>query len=690
MAAGRLLVAMAGNPNVGKSAIFNALTGGHQHVGNWPGKTIQRAEGVFSHGGREIHVVDLPGTYSLAAQSLEEVVARDHIISGEPDITVNVIDATCLERNLNLTLQLLELTDKVVVALNLMDEVLKQGWEIDVNALQSALGVPVVPTVATEGKGLLELKQAVLAAAADTRPTRPARVDYGPTVEGFVDSLEQDLTGLGIDNRRRWLALRLLEDDPEVVEAFKAGRLAECCAQAGSSVQPAPEALGGVLRRAARLRESTRPDARIEIVRRRYELADEVVRGSLRRLRPAADTVTEKVDTVLTHRLWSWPIMLAMVAVVLWVTIQGANVPSEMLARAFGWLARQARGLLLGLDAPPWIVGSLVDGLIVGTGTVVAVMLPPMIIFFTAFNLLEDLGFIPRIAFNLDRLMRVVGSQGKHTMVAMMCFGCNVTGVLTSRIIENPKDRIVAIVTSPLILCNGRFGAGLALIILFFGRKALSVTLLYLALSVGAMLVATWILNRVFFRREPGGFVMELPPYRTPQWGRVIWRTLVHQVGHTMARAVLIAAPATFVIWLLGNLPPGAPFEQTAIGHLVGALAPLGRPVGLSGEMLTSLLFTLPAKEIVVSSLAMTYGLQTTLQDSQAILDYLAASWSPLVAFSFITFFMLYLPCLVTVWAVWKETRSLKWTLMSLVVPLGMTVLITLLVYQGGRLLGLS
>jgi len=334
--------------------------------------------------------------------------------------------------------------------------------------------------------------------------------------------------------------------------------------------------------------------------------------------------------------------------------------------------------------------GALVDGLIVGNGTVIAVMLPPMVIFFTAFNLLESIGFIPRVAFNLDRLMRAVGSQGKHTLVAMMSFGCNVIGVLTCRIIENKKDRIVAILTAPLILCNGRFGAGLALIILFFREDALLVALLYLVVSVQAMLLATWILNRLFFRREPGGFVMELPPYRTPKWGQVILNTLVFQVGHTMGRAVMIAAPATFLIWILGNLPPGASFEQTPVGHLVGALAPLGRPLGLTGEMLTALLFTLPAKEIVVSSLAMTYGLQRTLADSQLILDYLAQTWKPWIAFSFLTFYMLYLPCLVTVWATWKETLSFKWTMTSLLISLVMAGTTTFLVYQTGRLLGFT
>jgi ferrous iron transport protein B len=448
--------------------------------------------------------------------------------------------------------------------------------------------------------------------------------------------------------------------------------------------------LHAILRRATRLREATHPDARVEIVRRRYELAHELTHRVAHRLRPEEMSQTERMDRIITHRIWSWPILLAILVAVLWITIQGANIPSSWLGNAFGWLAERARDLLASINAPWWLVGSLVDGLIVGTGTVIAVMLPPMVIFFTAFNLLEDIGFIPRIAFNLDRLMRAMGSQGKHTLVAMMCFGCNVTGVLSSRIIESPKDRIVAIVTAPLVLCNGRFGAGLALIILFFGNRALEMTLIYLFISVGAMLLATWILNRFLFREEPGGFVMELPPYRKPKWDQVIWRTLVYQVGHTMGRAIMIAAPATLLIWLLGNLPPGAPFEQTPIGRLVRTLAPMGQPLGLNGEMMVALLFTLPAKEIIVSSLAMTYGLQTTLADSQAILDYLAQTWTTLVAFSFITFYMLYMPCLVTVWATWKETHSLKWTAVSILLPLVMASGITILIYQVGSLLRFS
>jgi ferrous iron transport protein B len=682
-----IVVGMAGNPNVGKSAIFNTLTGSRQHVGNWPGKTIERAEGVFYHGDWEIHLVDLPGTYSLAAQSPEEVVARDYVLSGDPDVVMNVVDATSLERNLNLTLQILELTDKIVVALNLMDEVRRQGWEIDVGALETALGVPVVPTVAVEGKGLSELSEAIVAVAEGRRQAHPASVDYGLTIDGYVQNLKADLDSLGIDGRRQWVALRLLEDDPEIVDAFKGGNLASCCLK-GDAPTVSPKALQAVLRRAARLREATHPDARVEIVRRRYELAHDVVHRTMRRVRPAKESLTERIDRIVTHRVWSWPITLAVFLAIFWITIKGGEIGGAWLEAGFSWLISAARAWLTSIQSPWWVIGALVDGFIVGVGTVITVMLPPMTILFTAFALLEDLGLLPRVAFNLDRPMQVLGSQGKQTLTWGMSFGCNVTGVMASRIIENKKIQLVAILTSPLIICSGGYGAGIALVIALFGDRALPVMLSLVFLSLGAASLATLILNKTLFRGEPGGFVLEMPPYRKPKWGQVAWRALVDRVAHTMWRAVEFAGPASLIIWILGNLPYGAPFEQTAIGWLVRTTAPLGRPFGLTGEMITALLFTLPAKEIVVPALAMTYGLQTTLVESEGVLNYLPQAWTPLSSYTFVVFFMLYLPCLVTVWAIWKETHSVKWTLMGLVVPLMIASLITLLVYQGGRLLG--
>ena len=439
---------------------------------------------------------------------------------------------------------------------------------------------------------------------------------------------------------------------------------------------------------AVRLREGTRPDARVEIVRRRYEFAHDVVHRVLTRHRPDEESLTERIDRIVTHRIWSWPITLAVFLAIFWITIQGGEVAGEWLDAGLSWLIDAARGWLTGLQAPWWVTGALVDGLIVGVGTVIAVMLPPMTILFTAFALLEDLGLLPRVAFNLDRPMQALGSQGKQTLTWGMSFGCNVTGVMASRIIENKTIRLTAILTSPLIICSGGYGAGIALVIALFDDQALPVMLSLVLLSLGAAALATWTLNRTIFRGEPGGFVLEMPPYRKPKWGEVAWRALVDRVAHTMWRAVSFAGPASVLIWVLGNLPPGAPFEGTAVGWLVGTLALLGRPVGLTGEMMTALLFTLPAKEIIVPALAMTYGLQTTLVESEGVLSTLPQVWGPLSSYTFMVFFMLYLPCLVTVWAIWRETRSLRWTVMGLVVPLTTATLITFVVYQGGRLLG--
>jgi ferrous iron transport protein B len=682
---GTIIVGVAGNPNVGKSVIFNALTGSRQHVGNWPGKTVERAEGHFTHQGREIRLVDLPGTYSLAAQSPEEVIARDYIISGELDVVVDVVDATSLERNLNLTLQILELTDRMVIALNLMDEAKRGGWEIDTARLEAELGVPVVPTVAREEKGLPELVEATAEVAEGRRPTDPVQVDYGLTVEGHIETLQDDLSRLGIEERSRWVALKLLEDDPEVVEAFKHGDLTALGLAAPSA---SPEALQTLLRQAVRLREGTRPDAKVEIVRRRYEFAHDVVHRVGHRLRSEAESLTERIDRIVTHRVWSWPITLAVFLAIFWITIKGGEIAGGWLDAGLSQVIGGARAWLTSIQAPWWVIGALVDGLFVGVGTVIAVMLPPMTILFTAFALLEDLGLLPRVAFNLDRPMQVLGSQGKQTLTWGMSFGCNVTGVMASRIIENKKVQLTAILTSPLIICSGGYGAGVALVIALFGDRALPVMLSLVFLSVGAASLATFALNRTLFRDEPGGFVLEMPPYRTPKWGQVAWRALVDRVADTMWRAVQFAGPASLLIWILGNLPPGVPFEQTAVGWLVRTLAPLGRPFGLTGEMITALLFTLPAKEIIVPALAMTYGLQTTLVESEGVLDTLPQAWAPLSSYTFMVFFMLYLPCLVTVWAIWKETRSLKWTLMGLVVPLTTASIITLVVYQVGQLLG--
>ena len=689
----KVLIALAGNPNVGKSTVFNALAGEHQHTGNWPGKTIEKAEGHLSYKDKEITVVDLPGTYSLSAHSPEEVIARDFIIQGDPDVVIVIVDVTLLERNLNLTLQILEITNKVVIALNFMDEVQQQGFTIDISSLGKKLGVPVIPIIAKEGTGFNELLHKTIAVNEEKIKTNPIQVDFGLTLERVICKLEREIHSIGIDGRSKWLALKLLEDDVEISSAFRSNRLPSSVMVGEDSIKkskPGIEStlnLTQIVNMAQMLGEKMTPNSRIEIVRRRYETCHEIAHKTIRRLHKERVTLTEKLDRIVTHRFWAWPIMFAVFLAIFWITIEGSSAPSNMLAYWFSLAAYNGRLLLESLNVPWWIIGLLIDGLVFGIGTVIAVMLPPMVIFFVLFALMEDFGFIPRVAFNLDKVMQALGSQGKQCLTCMISYGCNVVGVISSRIISNEKDRLISIMTSPLIICNGRLGPSIALAILFFGNNALWVMFSLIIISLAAYFLVTFILNKIFFRHESSVFMMELPPYRRPQVAKVVWRTLVDRVTHVMVRAIVIAAPAVLLIWLMGNIPPGQPFENTAIGILVNSLAPLGQKLGLDGEMLTALLFSLPAKEIVIPSLAMTYGLQTSLMESENIFAFISGSWSFLTAYAFLVFYMLYLPCLVTVWAIWKETRSLKWTMLSFIASLITAILITVLIYSIGSAL---
>lgn len=682
----RILVGLAGNPNVGKSTVFNGLAGEHQHTGNWPGKTVEKADGTLTHEGREIMVVDLPGAYSLSAHSPEEIIARDFIVGEDPDVVIDILDATLLERNLNLALQLLELSDRVVIALNFMDELEKAGVTVDVSGLERELGVPVILIVARDRRGLDELIERALAVAEGREKTRPIRIDYGITLERAMHRIQKELRLTGVTDRSRWIALKLLEDDPDIGSAFRSGDLSRY----GMSGRESAAKLAAIFEIAQRLGEEMSPDSGIEIVRRRYEAAHRIVRKTVAMPRVGKIGLTEKLDRIVTHRFWAWPTMFAVLLGIFWMTIEGARLPSDLLASGVTMLAHGTRTWLTGLDAPWWITGSLVDGLLFGVGTVVSVMLPPMVIFFVLFALMEDFGLIPRVAFNLDRVMQALGSQGKQCLTCMMSYGCNVVGVTSTRIIDSEKDRLVSILTSPLIICNGRFGPGIALAILFFGGYATPVMFSLVLLSLSAYFCATFVLNKTIFRGERAGFMLELPPYRRPQIRKVIWRALVDRVTHVMLRAIGIAAPAALVIWIMGNVPPGQPYDKTAIGLLVNTLAPLGHIWGLDGEMIAALFFSLPAKEIVIPSLAMTYGLQTSLMESEGILTFLTGHWSIFSAYTFLVLYMLFLPCLVTVWAVWKETRSVKWTMLGVVVSFVTAALITTLVYAVGSALGIQ
>ena len=593
-------IAFAGNPNVGKSTIFNNLTGLHQHTGNWPGKTVTNASGVYNYKNKSFLLIDLPGTYSLMSNSQEEEIAKDYICNGNPDVTVVVVDSTCLERNLNLVFQVMGITTNVIVCVNLLDEARKKNIDIDLNELEKQLGVPVVGTTARDKSTLDRLVNCIYDVCMKTKKCNPNVITHKTDNENDI-----------VAN-----IMKKSEEVTNLVCTFH---------------------------------------------NKNYNLKD------------------KKIDKILTSKKFGIPIMLAFLGIIFWITIIGANYPSSILSNFFNYMQDKLISLFNILHVPNIITELLVNGMYKTVAWVVAVMLPPMAIFFPLFTFLEDIGYLPRIAFNLDNYFKKACTTGKQALTMCMGFGCNAAGVVGSKIIDSSREKIISMLTNAFVPCNGRFPLLITIATIFIGSyftKAVSslvstiCVLLVVLLGIILTLLISKILSKTVLKGLSSSFILELPPYRKPQVGSIIVRSLLDRTLFVLGRAISVAAPIGIVIWLFANVCIGG---NSILFYLANFLDPFAKLMGLDGYILTAFILGIPANEIVLPIILMSYmstGSLVDIENTFAIGEILKQNgWTLLTGINVMIFTLLHFPCGTTLISIKKESGSIKWTLLAFALP---------------------
>lgn len=666
-----MLFALAGNPNVGKSTVFNFLTGMNQHTGNWTGKTVQNAVGRFPCRMGDCILVDIPGTYSLLAHSAEEEVARDFICFGGADGVIIVCDATCLERNLNLVLQTIEITPHAAVCVNLLDEAEKKHIKVDIRKLSEKLGVPVFGIVARSGEGI-EKMTAALGDVKNISEEKVLRCRYPDEIEAAVENIVSVLRkkeNFPLD--LRWTALRLLDGGEKLAQGISGF--------VGFDVSADPELSSQLQKEKAALAEKGWQEAEITdgIISSLIRCAEDIAAQCVSFEKPDYFERDRKIDRILTHRIWGVPIMAALLMLIFWLTIFGANYPSELLSTAFGALGEKLHRGMAAINAPQWVDSMLIDGVYRVLSWVTAVMLPPMAIFFPLFTLLEDLGYLPRVAFNLDRYFKKADACGKQSLTMAMGFGCNAAGITGCRIIDSPRERLIAILTNNFVPCNGRFPALIAIITIFFagsgkGQSLAAVAILTAVIIFGVFMTlqVSKLLSKTVLKGVPTSFTLELPPYRKPQIGKVIVRSMLDRTIFVLGRAAAVAAPAGLVIWILANINVG---NGTVLSLCADFLDPFASLFGLDGVILLAFILGFPANEIVIPIMLMTYMASGTLVEYES-LDSLreilvSNGWTPVTAVCMLIFTLCHFPCSTSMLTIKKETGSLKWTAAAFVLP---------------------
>lgn len=660
-------IALVGNPNSGKTTLFNALTGSNQHVGNWPGVTVEKKEGKIKYGEKEYKIVDLPGTYSLGAYSEDEVVARDFILKGNPDIVVNVVDATNIERNLYLTTQLIEMGARVVLALNMMDEAAAKDIQIDLESLSKSIGMPIVATVASKRQGLGELVEKSVKAIEDQSfSAKP--FTYGKNIDEALLSIKDLLGDDDYDYPKDWIAIKLLEGDQEITSHID------------------KHASNGLRDRLNEIK-ATSSDFELAIVDKRYDFIGDILANSISK--PSEDklTLTDKIDKIVTHKYFGLPIFGLIMFLIFQLTFAiGEDVFGEFVAESIEGLGEL---LLVGLErinAPAALSSFLSEGIFGGIAAVFE-FIPLILVLYFFIGILEDTGYMARAAYVMDGFMRSLGLHGKSFISMIVGFGCNVPGVMSTRTLDNRKDRMIAMLINPFMSCGAKLPIYLVFIAAFFPNRGGLVLFALYALGIAMALIMGKIFSKTLFKGESSDFIMELPPYRLPSW-RSVLRDMWDKVWDFIHRAGTAIFIMVSLLWILSRVPFGVePYSQGSILGKIGSLiAPIFKPAGFgTWEASVSLFAGIAAKEAVIATLGMVYA---GVSEGSELVNAIQGVFTPLTASAFMVMILFYTPCAATIATIKKETNSYKWPIFMAIYTFIIGWIAAVAVYQIGSLLG--